>query len=196
MKSDLWKFTEAQPAVTAITGNIEKIGVFAGLSPKNARLLCLLGEESISLVRGIIPHFDGVIWTENEKKSFEIKVSLSARVTPEERDGLLDTVGGKNSAYGKGIFGKIAAAIAESAIAANGAPDMPAMVLDHSMSGLSVMQPDYMWAMSTYANTYTEEKTEIRDDGLEKSIIVNLADDCKISVRAGSVEIDIVKDFE
>jgi hypothetical protein len=116
-------------------------------------------------------------------------------VTPEEKDVLLDVVGGNNSAYGNGIFGKIASVLAERVFAANDLTYPPDFSLGMSGAAFGVMPTDYVWAMSSFTPTY-EEKKAIQDDGLEKSIIVNLADDCKIGVKSHTVEITVTKNFE
>jgi hypothetical protein len=196
MVSDVWAISESGPALGEITANVEKVGLFCNLTEKNARLLCLLCEETISLVRGILPHFNGEVRVENNAKVFDIKVSIKARVTPEERDVLLDVVGGNNSAYGNGIFGKIASVLAERVFAANDLAYPPDFSLGMSGAAYGVMPTDYVWAMSSFTPTYQEEKKSIQDDGLEKSIIVNLADDCQIGVKSHTVEITVTKNFE
>jgi hypothetical protein len=196
MRSDVWKFDKSNPQAERIVEKVEKVGLFCELSPKNARNLRLLAEEMISLVNRILPHFEGELFVENEDRSFQIQMKLRTLITPEERDVLLDTVGGKNSAFGKGIFGKIAAVLAEGAIMAND----PEVSRDISMTGMRYSQ-GFMadaWLMSTYVPVRAEAENarEIRNDGLEKSIIVNLADDCKIGVRASNVEITVTKCFQ
>ncbi|MDR0948191.1 MAG: hypothetical protein LBM69_01580 [Lachnospiraceae bacterium] len=195
MVSDVWKFSDAKPSLGEITGNVEKTGIFCNLSEKNARLLCLLCEETISLVRGVLPHFNGEIWMENNAKLFGIKFRIQARMKPDEKDALLDMVGGNNSAYGSGVFGKIARVLAERAIAANDTIHSADFSTGMNYASYGMMPMDYTWEMSTYIPQYREEKHTIQDDGLEKSIIVNLADDCQIGVKSNAVEITITKDF-
>jgi hypothetical protein len=193
--SDVWKFSDSKPSLGEITGNVEKTGLFCNLTEKNARLLCLLCEETISLVRGVLPHFHGEIWMQNDAKLFELKFRIQARMKPDEKDVLLAVVGGNNAAYGNGVFGKIAKVLAEHAIAANDTFQSADFSVGMNFSAYSMMPMDYTWEMSTYIPQYREEKRTIQDDGLEKSIIVNLADDCQIGVKSNAVEITITKNF-
>jgi hypothetical protein len=63
--------------------------------------------------------------------------------------------------------------------------------------GAGMMGSAGYWSMRQYldANKNTDKKSR-EDDGLEKSIIVNIADDCTMGVKSGSVNIVITKKFE
>jgi hypothetical protein len=194
MDSDVWEFNESEPASGVLTGRVERTGLFFQLSDKNARLLRLLSEETISLIRGVLPRFDGEMKVENEGKLYNIKFSIKAMMKSDQRDVLLDVVGGTNSAFGKGIFGKLASVLAERAILANDNANTPGFSTGVILASQGIIPTDYSWAMSSYIPDY-EEKHSIQDDGLEKSIIVNLADDCRIGVKSDFVEIVVTKNF-
>jgi hypothetical protein len=53
------------------------------------------------------------------------------------------------------------------------------------------------WSMRMYLDSLEETgEPEVKSDGLERSIIVNLADDCKMSVKSGSILMTVTKSFE
>jgi hypothetical protein len=72
---------------------------------------------------------------------------------------------------------------------------MPAMSSDCGITGVGSYS---YWSMKQYLSDVEqeEETPELENDGLERSIIVKLADDCKIAVKSGSVQMCITKKFE
>jgi hypothetical protein len=198
MVSDRYKFTESSPESARVPLRIEEYGRFCGLSATNARILSLLSEEMIGMVKAILPDFSAELWAENNSNSFELTVSVDAVIKTKERDDFLKASGGKNSAYGGGLLGKIGDLFVNWAIELN---DNPAPILSYSdmelSMGMGIVNGYQEWSMRTYLNSMEDQKKpEIPDDGLERSIIVNLADDCKMSVKAGSVVMIVSKSFE
>jgi hypothetical protein len=200
MKSPAWTFTKTEAQALSMARRVENFSLSCGLASRDARLLCLLGEEIISLVSGILPDFSATLTVENQAAAYEINLLLDVRIKPEEKTALLDLVGGKNSAYGQGVFGKIAAALVDRAIVANNqgyalSPAVSVVSQYPRLTGFGALQPEMVWMMSAYVSGPADKQHEISDDGLEKSIIVNLADECKIGVRANAVEITVIKQF-
>jgi hypothetical protein len=202
MISDKYKFTESGSKTAHIPVRFEEYGRFCGLSSTNARILSLLSEEIIGMIRVILPNFTADIWAQNDKNTFEIIASVNATIKPEDRANLLKATGGKNSAYGKGLLGKIGGLFANWAIAINENPTVPMMAMSTSELGVGMaMFNGYEeWSMKTYLDSVAAEADKRsdmpEDDGLERSIIVSLADDCKMSVKSGSVVMTVTKAFE
>ena len=76
-------------------------------------------------------------------------------------------------------------------------------ILDYGTLGMvdgGMSQALYSWSMQKYkegvAGTKTGDKAAAEAwDELEKSVIANIADEVRVGVRKGSVELVIVKDF-
>jgi hypothetical protein len=197
MISDKFTFSSASNDSARIPLKAEKFGVFTGLSATNARLLSLLTEEVISMVGGIIPKYDAVLYLENDKNKYEIHTEVDATVTSKEKDSLLKLSDGKNAATGGGLLGKIGNMFLDWAIELNEHPEISAMPYMGAEMGAGMMGSAGYWSMRQYLETNKKDQKKSReDDGLEKSIIVNIADDCTMGVKSGSVSIIITKSFE
>ncbi|MDR0974276.1 MAG: hypothetical protein LBL80_01135 [Ruminococcus sp.] len=197
MVSDKYSFSSRTDSAN-IPRRFEEYGKFCGLSPTNARILSLLSEEMVGMVKAILPEFDAVIHAQNENNRFEIILSVDAIIKSKEYDELLKASDGKNSAFGKGLLGKIGDMFVTWAVNLN---DNPAPMMSYTGmemgSGISMVNGFEEWSMKMYLENLEEgRKPEVPDDGLERSIIVNLADDCKMSVKSSSVVMTVVKSFE
>jgi hypothetical protein len=199
MVSDKYAFSDKSADYARIPLRVEEYGRFCGLSATNARLLSLLSEEMIGMVKAILPEFDAKLWAQNERNKFEIIVSVDAVIKSKERDDFLKTTEGKNSAYGKGLLGKIGDMFGNWAINLNDNPAPIMTYADMDMgSGIAIVNGFEEWSMRVYLDNLHEQekKNTTPDDGLERSIIVSLADDCKMSVKSGSVVMTVNKSFE
>jgi hypothetical protein len=197
MISDNFNFSSGSNDSVRIPLKVEKFGIFSGLSPTNARLLSLLSEEVISMIGGILPKFDAVLNVSNVKNRYEIQTSVDASVTAKEKDSLLKLSDGKNAATGGGLLGKIGNMFLDWAIEINEHPEITAMPYIGADMGAGMMGSAGYWSMRQYLDSASAKNQKgHEDDGLEKSIIVNIADDCTMSVKSGSVSIVIIKSFE
>jgi hypothetical protein len=197
MVSDKYRFSNRSTDHVNLPLRMEAYGEFCKLSPPNARMLALLSEEMVGMIRAILPEFDALIWVENNDKRFELIMQVDAIIKSKDRDTLLKTTGGKNSAYGKGLLGKIGDLFVNWSINLN---DNPAAIMSYSGmdmgSGMAMVNGFEEWSMKAYLdNTREAKRSSAPDDGLERSIIVNLADDCKMSVKSGSVIMTVIKTF-
>jgi hypothetical protein len=199
MVSDKFSFSEQLATYSNIPLKVQDFGSYAGLSPTNSRILSLISEEVIGMLCAILPKFQAEIWVENKKNHFEINSSVSAAIKAKEKAAILEATGGENSAFRKGILGKIGNMLLDWSIELAENPEMTSVPYMFADSGITGVGGYSYWSMKQYLDTVDtkkEEETGREDDGLERSIIVNLSDDCKIAVRSGSVQILITKQFE
>jgi hypothetical protein len=198
MVSDQFKFGSYSAAEAArIPLKVEKFGKFGGLSPTNSRILSLLSEEVISMVGNILPKYDAVMVVKNNKNKYEIETEVSASVTAKEKESLLTLSNGKNAATGTGLLGKIGNMFLDWAIEINEHPELTAMPYMGTEMSAGMMSGAGYWSMRQYLETKQEKAAKNREeDGLERSIIVNIADDCQMGVRSGSVSVIVTKSFE
>jgi hypothetical protein len=191
-------FSDNSEEFANIPLKIEEFGKFAGLAPDRARVLSLLSEEMIGMFRAILPDFSGDIWAQNNENKFDIIASVNAVIKTKERDNLLKATDGKNAALQSGLLGKIGAMVINWAIELNDNPVSPISYADMEMGmGMGMNNAFEEWSMRTYLDSalYKKDDADLTDDGLERSIIVKLADDCKMSVKSGSVVMTVTKTF-
>ena len=178
-----------------------------GLDRRGSFHLRLLAEEMFSMFRAVTGNLGAEFWIEEENKTCRLNLSAKHELAYSERREFLSVAtGGKNSApmgimdrlrnlveaglygleesfamhdkYGVGMFGY-------------GAMD----IMDAGMS-----EAVYAWSMQKYkseveANLSEDEETQEAWDELEKSIIANVADEVKASVRRDGVELVVIKNF-
>ena len=195
---------EGMDAALALT---DRTAEAIGLNKRGGFHLRLLAEEMFSMVRAITGKFGAEFWIEEEDRTCRLNLSAKYELGYSERREFLSVAtGGKNSAsvgimdklrnlveaglygleesfalqdkYGVGMFGY-------------GAMD----VMDAGMT-----EAVYSWSMQKYkaeveANHSESEETEEAWDELEKSIIANVADEVKASVRRDGVELVVLKKF-
>jgi hypothetical protein len=198
MVSDKFTFSSANESeISRIPLKVEKFAKFGGLSPTNSRLLSLLSEEVISMIGSILPRYDGEMIVKNERNKYSIETEVSASVTAKEKESLLALSNGKNAATGGGVLGKIGNMFLDWAIELNEHPELTAMPYMGAEMSAGMMSGAGYWSMRQYLDTKQEKASKShKEDGLERSIIVNIADDCQMGVRSGSVSIIITKSFE
>jgi hypothetical protein len=197
MVSDAYKFSSDSKESIRIPLKVEKFAAASGLSGTNARILSLLSEEVISMIEGILPSFDAEMIVSNNKNKYEIKTAVDASVTAKEKDSLLALSNGKNTATGGGLLGKIGNMFLDWAIEVNEHPEITALPYMGAEMGAGMMNTAGYWSMRQYLEANKKKNVPMREeDGLEKSIIVNIADDCQMGVKSGSVSIIITKSFE
>lgn len=183
----------------------EKAAVYRGLNPKQALRLRLLAEEMTGMFRTIVGASNALYWIESEGARYSLHLSTRVRVDPDLRDELLKTATSGKNAAAKGFMGRIKDIILQMSEADSaGLPP----VMDYGFSGtdtcsfeapmgVSVHGAVYNWSMRGYRaglEQHREEEAEKWDE-LEKSITAKLADEIKIFIRSGAVEMVIEKDF-
>jgi hypothetical protein len=132
---------------------------------------------------------------EKDSSSFTITLVTSAWSDEETKKQFLElSSSGKNDAYKgiKGFFKSILDSLMSGVIASGEG-------YSRSEFGYSDMENDcssmYRWRLSEYVDRTPIEKVKEKWDGLEKSIIMNFADDISISIRDDIIEMAIIKNI-
>jgi hypothetical protein len=173
------------------------VAAYGDLSPKNTLHLRLLAEELMSLMHAITGEVSGRFWIEKEEEDYRLHLQVDAALTKEKREGLLAaSTTGKNEAQHSFMgrlrdffFGPVDAEIASydrSVLATGVLPDG------------SRPSTDWDWMMTRYQGALSAMKEETQEaaeawDELEKSIVGNLADDVKVSIKGSKTEMTIDK---
>ena len=182
----------------------EQTAGFMKINAKERLRMRLLAEEMFSMVQTIAGNFSADFWMEAEERSCTLHLDAKSELDyPKQQELISVSTSGKNSAK-LGIMDKIRAMIEaglygiEESFALQaeyGTGFMPYGAIGVPDDGMS--DALYAWSMSQYKHDVEAEKDEDPDsyDELEKSIIANVADDVKVGISKGRIEIEITKKF-
>ena len=212
MKSDVIKVTREGESRQAALNAAAASAAYRGVEKKGALHLQLLTEEMLGMMQQIVGRPEGEFWVESEGNNFQLHLVVRSVVTENMREELLKTsTSGKNEAA-KGLMGKVRD-IFNRALAAQDLRDWG------DLSGYyeqGVVPPNELyagdpmtytaaasavtWSLNRYKNAVEEECTRNSEekekwDELEKSIVANLADEVKIAIVGGKVEMTVYKNF-
>ncbi len=170
---------------------VEAFGEKMGASPKEQRTLTLLAEEVLSLLNSIVYVQEGCFFIEKDGSDYHIQLTGKANLDEETQMMLVESSSdGKNKSY-EGVSGKIFRVI-DSFFTQEACEAMTMASMQAQMGGYT---PVYgtSWSLSQFYEI-TKEDTE-EWDGLERSILLKLADDVLVGARGDKVNITIIKSF-
>ncbi len=170
-----------------------KVAVYSDLSDRDELHLRLLGEEMMCVMRAITGETEGKFWIENEDGLYRLHLLVETPVTAEKRRQLLSaSTSGKNEAS-RGFMGRIKdfffSGVDEDIASFNN----PALFQKGASYGETPVL-DFQWSMLRYEEALkplVEENNQdalVAWDELEKSIVANVADEVKVSIRGWEVE--------
>ncbi len=185
----------------------------AGLSAKESLRLRLMTEELLGLLAGITDNeYMAQFWVEEKGGKCILHLSGETRMTSERRAELLESATDRKNAAAVGIMGKIRDMIDVSLLSLNDVGWSGAITADQPVSAFcsagmetSAYAMDmYVWTLRNYRENMMNREGEPLEfeedvytpwDELERSLIANLADDVRVSVRSDKVDIEVTKDF-
>lgn len=176
MKSDVINIDSRGNGFREAIEQTGKTAAFAGLDESDSISLQLLTEEVISLVRSITGEVKAAFWLESNGKAFELHVSTETVMDSEKRRQLIESSTSRKNEASKGFLGRLRDAFEEALVS-----DAEHRVIDLSMDEISTL-PSGTLGLPDW-------------DEYERSILKTVADQIKISIRGGKVEVIICKDF-
>jgi hypothetical protein len=168
---------------------IEHAAVKNALLPRDANILRLLGEEMFSMTMNLADSTDCVFNVWNSEKQFELCLCAKAEISPESKRNFVSASSRRENALAKGLTGKIRSAI-EDYLYYGGSGGYLAFCYD------TMGEYSQVWSLNMYMINTPPEKLKEDWDGLERSILINMADDIIIGVGKGLVEMKVKKSFE
>ena len=176
----------------------EKVAVYKGLARKDALSLRLLTEEMLGLMRALTGESEGVFWIEDEDGEYRLHLRVRTRLNADERAQLLSVSSTGKNESAKGLMGRLRDFFdwgSDADLAAyNGPLLMPEMYETTSSPSL-----DWEWSMVRYEDALNSRMAAADPaaneawDELEKSVVTHVADDIRVSIRNGNVEMVIIK---
>lgn len=167
---------------------IEQAAAKNALLPRDTNVLRLLGEEMFSMTMNLAESTDCTFDIWNSEKQFELRLRAKAKVSPESKRDFVSVSSSKENTLAKGLIGKIRSAMED-------------YLYDDGKGGYLVFFSDptsgytQVWSLNDYMINTPPEKQKEDWDGLERSILINTADDIIIGVGNGLVEMTIKKSF-
>ena len=198
MKTDKITISSRGKRMEAALEQVDKVIAYKGLTGKGALHLRLLTEEMMGLMRSITGAEEGQFWIEDEDQEYQLHLQVRTRLSGEKREQLLGVSSSGKNESAKGLMGKLRDFFdwgSDEDLADFSSPLLMTEMFEHSSSMVLNME----WSMRQYeAALYTRmEKNDpaAREewDELEKSVVKNVADDVKVYIRNGVVEMVILK---
>ena len=188
MKSDIVWISNDGSRMEEALQQAEKVAQYKGLSHKEALHLRLLTEEMLGMMRSITGEAEGKFWMEDEKGVFQLHLQVETFVDFDKRERLLAaSTSGRNEAA-RGIMGKIRTFFDPM----DGIPVLSTIHPDGMTMDMSWSLRAYQTMIQIRLDQGIPNAAEDWDE-LEKSIVANLADDVKVSIRGREVEMVILK---
>ena len=175
----------------------EKVAAYKELGDKQTMHLRLLTEEMMGMMRSITGETRGVFWIEDDDDTYQLHLKVDTRMDSEKRDQLLAaSTSGKNESA-KGFMGRLRDFFDRSGDADVVTYSNP-LFMSGAMEYSSTPALDWEWSMSKYESELAsriQEDEAAREawDELEKSVVHNIADEVKVSIKGQSAEMIIFK---
>ena len=198
MKTDKITVSSQGARMGAALEQAEKVAAYKGLKMKDALHLRLLTEEMMGLMRSITGERDGIFWIEDEDGEYRLHLQVRTLLNSEEREQLLAVSSSGKNESAKGIMGRIRDFFdwgSDEDLATYTSP----LLLPDAFEYTSSPSLDWEWSMARYENALSSrlelDAKDVREawDELEKSVVSHVADDIKVSIRSGTVEMIIIK---
>ena len=198
MKTDVITVSGRGGQVEAAMKQVDKVVAYKGLTGKNALHLRLLAEEMMGLVRSVTGVREGLFWIEDEDGEYQLHLQVRTRLSEEKREQLLEVSSSGKNESAKGLMGRLRDFFDWGSDEDLATYSGPLLMPDAFESSTSPML-DWEWSMTRYENALNA-KMENNDpvareawDELEKSVVKHVADDIKVYIRNGVVEMVILK---
>ena len=198
MKTDKISVSSQGARMGAALEQADKVAAYKGLSMKDALHLRLLTEEMMGLMRSITGEREGIFWIEDEDGEYQLHLQVRTLLNSEEREQLLAVSSSGRNESAKGLMGRIRDFFdwgSDEDLATYTSP----LLLPDAFEYTSSPSLDWEWSMARYENALStqmeqgDQKVREAWDELEKSVVSHVADEVKVSIRSGTVEMIIYK---
>jgi len=148
-------------------------------------------------MRSIAGDVSGKFWIETENDVYRLRLRVNAALSRQERQKLLEASStGKNEAT-HSFMGRLRDFLFRDVDDEIAAYNTSMLTAGAASDGFRPVT-DWEWSLTRYQDTLSALKTEHPEaaeawDELEKSVVSNVADDVKISIRGFETDITIIK---
>jgi hypothetical protein len=190
MRSDLIKINSTGEGITEALRQADAVAVYKTLPNKSRLQLRLLCEEMMGMFRTLTGEVEAEFFIEDREDVFELHLETDTTMDSKKRRDLLSaSSSGRNEAV-TGMTGKLRNVFEQlfepaSADSTKGV-FVPGFGAPSAASAAS-------WSLSEYRKSVKGD-AEAWDE-LEKSVVASIADEIKVGIRGGKVEMIIYKKF-
>ena len=197
MRTDIIKVSSREDRIGDVLRQVEKMAVYKELTHKQAMHLRLLAEEMMGMMRSITGNMTGEFWIEDESQVYELHLKARTVMDSEKREQLLSASSSGKNESARGLMGRL-----RDFFDRGGDADVVAYSSPLMLSGMyedsSTPALNWDWSLDRYVEAYRNENQITREqkeawDELEKSVVVRVADDVRVSIRGSTVEMVLVK---
>ncbi len=198
MKTDVITVSSKGSRMEKALEQTEKVAAYKELPRKNALHLRLLTEEMMGMMRSITGETEGQFWIEDENGEYRLHLVVNTRMNSGKRDQLLSAATSGKNESARGLMGRLRDFFDRGA---DDAAFTSPLMLPEMFEGSSTPTLDWEWSMTRYEEELNvrlqrdDETAREAWDELEKSVVARVADDVKVSIRGGVVEMIISKKF-
>lgn len=176
MKSDIIMIDNQGKGFSDAVKETQRVARYAGLNREDTLHMQLLTEEMLSLVRNVTGEMNASFWLESDKGIYSLHVTTSTVLDSQKREELIRSTTSRKNEAAKSFLGMLRDAF-EQAMASD--RDNEAYELSSDVTadivGRDIELPEW--------------------DGYERSVLANLADNVKISIKGQQVCMTVTKDF-
>ena len=198
MKTDVIMVSSRGKQMETALEQADKVAAYKGLPAKDALHLRLLTEEMMGMMRSITGEKEGMFWIEDQDGEYQLHLKVKTMLTSEEKEQLLAVSSSGKNESAKGLMGRLRDFFDWGSDADLSAYSSPLLLPDAFEQSSSPML-DWEWSMSRYERALSSQMEQgdqtVKEawDELEKSVVSHVADDVKVSIRSGTVEMIIIK---
>ena len=190
MRSDTIRVSTSGAGIEEALSQSEAVAVFKGLSDSDRLELRLLTEEMMGMFRGLTEEMEADFYIEDKDGEFQIHLKTDTDMNTQKRKKLLKaSTTGKNIAA-KGITAKIRS-VFDYLFEPGEEGEHSSFIL--GLASDPVALSTNTWSLRNYREAVKDDKDAW--DELETSIVANIADEIKVGILGGSVEMIIYKRF-
>lgn len=198
MKTDIITVSSKGNRIGSALEQADKVAAYKELTRKGTLHLRLLTEEMMGMMRSITGEKEGWFWIEDQGGEYRLHLQIMARLSSEKRGKLLSAASTGKNESAKGLMGRLRDFFDWSSDEDMDYFSSP-LFLPDMMEHSTTPALDLEWSMRRYESELSfrmqKNDTAVQEawDELEKSVVSHVADDVKVFIRGGTVELVIVK---
>ena len=169
---------------------VEEYAVGLPINHRERLRLCLLIEEALGMIYGIIDQADGEIWIDGWGAETRIRIDVSAKPNAEQQEALNAIAGNGAAGSGRSFMRTLGGLILDSMHHVKGRVK--------GVLGRGIIEDgaeESEWSLKAYRDHLDggdEDSRQALED-LERSIVAHIADDVILRMRGGQVSLLIIR---
>ncbi len=176
--------------LTEMFDRVDKTAVANNLSQKDTNVLRVLAEEMLVMASSLVNVDELDFLITSNGGEYELRLSVRAWISPEKKREFIGLSTKKENVSAKGIRGKLMSLFEDFLYVDEETAYWRKM---YGMSDGCAFGFQTVWSLSEYMNNAPENEQKSDWDRLEKSILINIADDIIIGATVNGVDMIVKK---